>query len=93
MYSNVFPEIYYSTEKRGFDLKSNFHITFKTYKAKKIGNYETIRNEANIYKQKSVNVDDFNEVKEKEVKERIEKRKQKRCEVTEKNKLLKQKEN
>ena len=35
VYSNVFPEIYCSTEKRGFDLKSNFHITFKTYKDKK----------------------------------------------------------
>ena len=35
MYSNVFPEIYCSTEKRGFDLKSNFHIIFKTYKDKK----------------------------------------------------------
>ena len=30
VYSNVFPEIYCSTEKRGFDLKSNFHIMFKT---------------------------------------------------------------
>ena len=35
IYSNVFPEIYCSTEKRGFDLKSNFHIIFKTYKDKK----------------------------------------------------------
>ena len=35
VYSNVFPEIYCSTEKRGFDLKSNFHIIFKTYKDKK----------------------------------------------------------
>ena len=26
VYSNVVPEIHYSTEKRGFDLKSNFHI-------------------------------------------------------------------
>ena len=30
VYSNVFPESYYSAEKRGFDLKSNFHIIFKT---------------------------------------------------------------
>lgn len=30
VYSNVFPEIYCSTERRGFDLKSNFHIIFKT---------------------------------------------------------------
>ena len=35
VYSNIFPEIYCSTEKRGFDLKSNFHIIFKTYKDKK----------------------------------------------------------
>ena len=28
IYSNDFPEIYCSTEKRGFDLKSNFHIIF-----------------------------------------------------------------
>ena len=34
-YSNVFPEIYCSAEKKGFDLKSNFHIMFKTYKNKK----------------------------------------------------------
>ena len=35
VYSNVFPEIYCSTEKLGFDLKSNFHIIFKIYKNKK----------------------------------------------------------
>ena len=32
VHSNVFPEIYCTREKRGFDLKSNFHIIFKTYK-------------------------------------------------------------
>ena len=37
VYSNVFPEIYCATEKRDFDLKSNFHIIFKTYKDKKSG--------------------------------------------------------
>ena len=30
VYSNVFPEIYCSTEKRGLDLKSNVYIIFKT---------------------------------------------------------------
>ena len=35
VYSNVFPEIYCSIERRGFNLKSNFHIIFKTYKDKK----------------------------------------------------------
>ena len=34
VYSNVFLEIYCSTDKRDFDLKSNFHIIFKTYKDK-----------------------------------------------------------
>ena len=81
------------TEKRGFDLKSNFHIIFKTYKDKKqlessLGknseNYETIDNETNLYEQKPITVDDFNEVEEKEVKE-------KRGEVAEKNELLKSK--
>ena len=35
VYSNVSPEIYWSTEKRGFNLKGNFHIMFKTYKDKR----------------------------------------------------------
>ena len=87
VYSNVFPEIYCSTEKHGSDLKSNFHIIFKTYKDKKhlessLGktpeNYKNIHNETNIYEEKPINLNDFNEVEEKEVKERVEKRKQKR---------------
>ena len=28
VYFNVYPEIYCSTERRGFDLKSSFHIVF-----------------------------------------------------------------
>ena len=61
VYSNVFPEIYCSTEKRGFDLKCNFHIIFKTYKDKKrlessLGKNpdkcKSIRKKTNIYKQK-----------------------------------------
>ena len=100
IYSNVFPEIYCSIKKRGFDLKSNFHIIFKTYKDKKqlessLGknpeNYENIRKETNIYEQKPVTIAGFNKVEEKEVKERVEKRRQKRREVAEKNKLLKKK--
>ena len=51
VYSNFFPEIYCSPKRRGFSLKSNFHIIFKTYKDKKkmeasLGknpNYEEIR--------------------------------------------------
>ena len=30
VYSHVFPEVYTLTEKRGFNMKSNFHIMFKT---------------------------------------------------------------
>ena len=100
VYSNVFPEIYCSTEKRSFDLKSDFHTIFKTYKDKKqlessLGKnpniYETIPNETNIYEQKPINIYHFNEIEETEVRERVEKRKQKRREVAEKNKLLKKK--
>ena len=56
-------------------------------------NHKNIRKETNIYEQKSVNIGDFNEVEEKEVKECVEKRRQKRQVVAEKNKLLKKKEN
>ena len=48
-----------------------------------------MRNETCTYEQKRINVGDFNEVEEKEVNERVEKRKEKRREVAEKNKLLK----
>ena len=55
-HSNDYPKIYCSTEKRGFDLKSNFHIMSKTYKdkmqmralGKNPNNYENIRKETNI---------------------------------------------
>ena len=56
-------------------------------------NYETIRKETNIFEQKPINIDDFNDSEEADVKERIEKRKKKkkkeRREVAGKNKLLK----
>ena len=72
---------------------------FKTYKDKKnieiLGkspnNYEGVRDETHAYEQKLVRINEFNEAEEKEVKERVEKRKIKRREVAEKNKLLKKK--
>ena len=96
VYSNVYPEIYCSTEKRGFNLKSNFHVMFKPYEdkiqlhamEKNPINYENIRTETNIYEQKPVNVDDFNESEEAHVKDRVEKRKEKRRKIAEKNKLF-----
>ena len=35
VYSNVYREVYCSTERRGFNLRSTFHLVFKTYKDKK----------------------------------------------------------
>ena len=58
---------------------------------KKPENYETIRNITSVFEQKSIKVDGFTEIEEKEVKERVEKRKKKRRELAEKNKLLKKK--
>ena len=55
-------------------------------------NYEEIRDETCVYEQKPIKIDDFNEDEEKEIKERAEKSKQKRIEVTENNKLLKKRE-
>ena len=69
VYPNVFPEIYCSTEKRGFDLKSKSHIMLKTYKdgkqletsmGKNPAKFESVRKETNIYEQKPINVGDFN---------------------------------
>ena len=54
-------------------------------------NYESIRKETNIYEQEPIKIDDFNESEETELKQRVEKRKQRRREVAEKNKLLKKK--
>ena len=50
-------------------------------------NQETVRKETHVYKQKPVSIDDFNEAKEVEVKEQTEKRKAKRQELAENNKL------
>ena len=49
--------------------------------------YENIRKETNIYEQKPVNIDDFNDSEEADVKERVQKRKKQRREVAEQNKL------
>lgn len=51
-------------------------------------NYEEIRNETCVYEQNPIKIDEFNETGEKEVKERIERRKQKRTKVAESNKLF-----
>ena len=57
VYSNVYPQIYCSTKKRGFSLRSTFHIMFKIYEYKKnteyLGknpqNYENVCDETSFY--------------------------------------------
>ena len=85
VYSHVFPEVYTSTEKRGFDLRSNFHIMFKTYRSKMMmyqqataknpANYESKRNESCKLEQKPMkNFDEFSDSEEQELKQHAEKR-------------------
>ena len=84
-------------KKRGFNLKSNFHILFKTYRdkvqmrslGKNPANYETERKETCEYEQKPVSFDDFNDAEE-EVKKRAEKRKARPRELAEHLKAQKQ---
>ena len=51
-------------------------------------NYEEISNDVLVCKQKPIKIDDFNEAEQKEIKDHVEKRKLKRREVAEINKLL-----
>ena len=66
------------------DLKSTFHIIFKTYKDQKkkkkkeqLGkspqNYESVHNETSAYEQKPMKIDDFNEAEEKKLKNALKK--------------------
>ena len=55
-------------------------------------NYQIDYSVTNMFEQKPIKIDHFNDEAEKEVKARVEKRKLKRREVTEKNKLLKKRE-
>ena len=84
VYSHVFLEVYTTSEKRGFDLKSNFHILLKAYRdkmmmrqhslAKNSANYKQ-QNETCEFEQKPIkNFDQFSNNEEQEVKEWAEKR-------------------
>ena len=55
--------------------------------------HEVIRNEVSVYEKQTIEIDDFDETEEKEIKERVEKIKIKIREVAENNKLLKKKRN
>lgn len=97
VYSIVYPDIYCSTERRGFDFKSSVQLTFKACKDKKkaeLGkdpsNYKD-KNEHFKFEQKSIEIDSFNEIEEEKMREKIERRKQKRHELVERNKALRKK--
>ena len=49
VYLHVFPEVYMTSGRRSFDLKSNFHILFKTYHDKQIMRQQYLaKNQANF---------------------------------------------
>ena len=84
VYSHVFPEVYTTSEKRGFNMKNNFHILFKAYRdkmlmreqltAKNPANYDIQKETCNFDQKPTKNFDQFSDRKEQEVKERAEKR-------------------
>ena len=79
VYSHVFPEVYTTSEKRGFDLKSNFHIIFKAYRdkitmkqlqpAKQTTNYLIQNHEKFEFERKPIKkFDEFSDTEESELK-------------------------
>ena len=52
-------------------------------------NHENVRNKTEVYEQKPIEIDDFNEAEENKIKKRIENRKIKREEVAEKTNFFK----
>ena len=84
VYSHVFPEVYTTSEKIGFDLKSNFHTLLKACRDKILIKTSIDREKSsNLQNQKETcefdlklikNFDQFSDSEEREVKERAEKR-------------------
>ena len=103
IYAHVFAEIYSTTEKRGIDLKSNFHILFKTYRDKTIlwqnqaitviknpANFQNKREETSEFEQTPIkNFNEFSDGEEEELKQQAEKRKQIRREQSQESKAKK----
>ena len=95
VYLHVFHEVYTTSEKREFDLKSNFHIIFKSY-CDKISLKQTAKQESNYqnnierfeYEQKPIK--NFNTITDEE--EEIKKKKMKFRMKLNKNKLKKKNE-
>ena len=101
VYSHAFPEIYTSSKKRGFDIKSNFYILFKSYQdkqlvqrhsnAKNLSNYDNI--ETSEYDQNPIKIfDGFNDKEENEIKKKAEKRLSDRRKIAKEKKAKKSKE-
>ena len=100
VYAHVFSEIYSTTEKRGIDLKSNFHILFKSYRDKAIlrqhqtitstknpANFENKREETSEFEQKPIKkFNEFSDGEEEELKEQTKKGKQIRREQSQESK-------
>ena len=82
----MFPEVYTTSERRGFELKSNFHILLKTYRDNQIMRQQSLaKNQANYdneqaketheNEQKPIkNFNEFSDSEEQEVKDRATKR-------------------
>ena len=78
----MFPEVYTTSERRGFELKSNFHILLKTYRDNQIMRQQSLaKNQANYdneqaketheNEQKPIkNFNEFSDSEEQEVKDR-----------------------
>ena len=57
IYSHIFPVIYTTSEKRGVDLKSNFHILFKSYRDKMLMQQQlTAKNPSNQNQKENVQI-------------------------------------
>ena len=86
VYSHVFPKVYTTSKRHSFDLKSNFHILFKTYRDKQIMWQQSLaKNQANCkneqpketheHEQKLIkNFNEFSDSEEQEGKDRATKR-------------------
>ena len=101
LYSHVYSEVYCVSEKRGFDLKSNFHMPFKAYRdkmsarqqstAKNPANYE-MQNQYEFAQKPIKNFSQFTDKEEKEMKEQAEKQNAERRQKSEEVRAKKHKE-
>ena len=100
----MFPEVYTTPERRGFELKSNFQILLKTYRDNQIMRQQSLaKNQANYdneqaketheNEQKPIkNFNEFSDSEEQEVKDRATKRLADRREKAEELKIKKGKQ-